>query len=74
MQADKAARRLADLVNRHGGVMRIRRAIIVPVILALGVTGSILSGSAMAAAAAHAPSVQVHATANSMKPNMYYHD
>jgi hypothetical protein len=54
--------------------MRIRRAIIIPAILALGVAGSILSGSAMSAAAGHTPSVHVHAAASSKNPNMYYHD
>jgi hypothetical protein len=53
--------------------MRIRRAIIIPVILALSAAGSILSGSAMAAAAGHAPSVHVQASAAHMNPNMYYH-
>jgi hypothetical protein len=53
--------------------MRIGRAIIIPVILALGVAGSVLSGSAMAAAARHAPSVHAQAAAASAKPHMYYH-
>jgi hypothetical protein len=52
--------------------MRIRRALIIPAILALGVAGSALSGSAMAAAAAHSPSVHVQAVA-SANPNTYYH-
>jgi hypothetical protein len=46
--------------------MRIRRAII-PAILALGVAGSILAGSAVPAAVAQAPAA--HAVAAS--PNMY---
>ena len=53
--------------------MRIRRVLIIPVILALGVAGSILSGSAMSAAAGHAPSVHVQGAAASANPNMYYH-
>ena len=53
--------------------MRIRRAILIPVIIALGSAGSILAGSAAAGAAvptpaAHAPSQVVHA-----KPDMHYH-
>jgi hypothetical protein len=36
--------------------MRIKRAIIVSAILAFGAAGSILAGSAVPAAAAHAPS------------------
>ena len=54
--------------------MRIRRAIIIPAILALGVAGSILSGSAMSATAGHAPSVHMHTAASYKNPNMYYHD
>jgi len=59
--------------NRHGGIMRIRRAIIIPAILALGATGSIMAGSAMSVAAGHAPSVHVQAAATSGTPNMFYH-
>lgn len=53
--------------------MRIGRAIIIPAILALGVTGSVLSGAGMAAAAGHAPSAHVLATASSAAPQTYYH-
>ena len=53
--------------------MRIGRALIIPAILALGVAGSILSGSAMPVAAVHAPSVHVQAVTVSSVPNMYYH-
>jgi len=38
--------------------MRIKRAIIVSAILAFGVAGSIMAGSAAPAAAAHAPAPQ----------------
>jgi len=41
--------------------MRIRRAIIIPVILALSAAGSVVAGSAMPAAAGHAPSAHVQA-------------
>jgi hypothetical protein len=53
--------------------MRIRRALIIPVILALGVAGSAMSGSAMAMAAGHAPSAQVQAAAASGQHKIYYH-
>lgn len=53
--------------------MRIGRAIIIPAILALGVAGSILSGSVMSAAAGHAPSVHVQAAAGSTDPSLYFH-
>lgn len=41
--------------------MRIRRVLIVPAILALSVTGSILAGSAVPLAAAHTPTTHVAA-------------
>jgi len=53
--------------------MRIRRALIIPAILALGLAGSALSGSAMAAAAGHEASVQVQVAVASGHPNTYYH-
>ena len=53
----------ADLGSCHGGVMRIRRAIIIPVILALGAAGSVLAGSAISTAAGHAPSVNAQGAA-----------
>jgi hypothetical protein len=48
--------------------MPIRRVIITPAILALSVAGSILTGSAVSATAAQAPSVHVVAAA----PHTYY--
>ncbi len=63
----------ADLGNRHGGIMRIRRAVIIPAILALGVAGSALSGSVMFVAAGHAPSTHVHVTASSALADTYHH-
>ena len=39
--------------------MRIKRAIIIPAILALSAAGSILAGSAVPVAAAHAPAAHV---------------
>jgi hypothetical protein len=52
--------------------MRIRRAIIIPAILALSAAGSILAGSAVSAAAAPAPSAHVLSTASSATPNTHY--
>ncbi len=52
--------------------MRIGRTIIIPALLALGVTGSALSGSVMTAAAGHAPSANVLAAAPAI-PSTYYH-
>jgi hypothetical protein len=48
--------------------MRIKQAIIIPAILALGAAGSILASSAAPVAAAQAPSVHVLAAA----PNTMY--
>jgi hypothetical protein len=45
----------------HGGIMRIRRALVVPAILAFSVAGSILVGSAVPLAAGHASTVHVAA-------------
>ena len=73
MQAGGPVQRAPDLGNRPGGIMRIKRTIIVPAVLALGVVGSLLSGSAMSAAAGHAPAVHVQASATSANPNMMYH-
>lgn len=63
----------ADLGRYHGGIVRIKRAIIIPAILALGAFGSILAGSAAPVAAASAPSVHVLAAAPHAVPHVYYH-
>jgi hypothetical protein len=54
--------------------MRIGRAIIIPAILALGVAGSILAGSAVPVAAVDAPSVHVQSVASPGGTCVYYHD
>jgi hypothetical protein len=55
--------------------MRIGRTVIIPVILALGVAGSVLAGAEMSAAVVHTPSVHAQqVTASSAIPNMKYHD
>jgi hypothetical protein len=52
--------------------MRTGRAIIISALLALGTAGSVLASPAMfAAAAGHAPSVQVHTVA--MSPQYFVH-
>jgi len=53
--------------------MNVRRAIIIPAILALGVAGSLLPGLAMSATAGPAASVHVHVVAAPASPNVYYH-
>src|SRR5712672_3816050 len=57
----------------HGGVMRIGRAFIIPAILALGVSGSALVGSAVPAVAASVPNAQVQTTGISTGTNMFHH-
>jgi hypothetical protein len=62
-----------DLGRYLGGIVRIRRAIIVSAILALSAAGSMLAGSATPVAAAHAPSAHVLAAAPNVVPDIYYH-
>jgi hypothetical protein len=63
-----------DLGRRYGGVMRIRRSIIlIPAILAFGVAAAAVAGSEIAAAASHAPSSHVQTVAVSSNPNVMYH-
>jgi len=52
--------------------MRIRRALIIPAIVALGVAVSPLVGSAMPAVTANVPIVHVHTTGGSVVA-MYHH-
>jgi hypothetical protein len=52
--------------------MRIGRDLIIPAILALGVAGSLLTGSAMPVAAGPVASVHVQAAAASASPKVFY--
>jgi hypothetical protein len=54
--------------------MRIIPGIIIPVIVALGVAGSILSGAEMTVAAVHAPVAHAHVAAMRSLPAMKYHN
>ena len=62
MRAIVAMQRAADLRRCPGGVMRVKRVIIVPAILALSLAGSILAGSAVAGTAAQGSGSHVVAT------------
>ena len=53
--------------------MRIGRAIIIPAIVTLGVTGSILVGPATSIAAGQAPTAHVLADTGPTIPQLYYH-
>ena len=53
--------------------MRIRRAIIVPAILTLGTTGSILATSAIPLVAAQTSSAYVLAATTPRMPDLYFH-
>jgi hypothetical protein len=53
--------------------MRIKVAIVIPAILALGAAGSILAGSATPVVAAQAPSAHVLAASSASNPHIYYH-
>jgi hypothetical protein len=71
----RRGREAADLPECCGGVMRIGRTVLIRVILALGVAGSVLAGAEMSAAAAGTPSVHVqHTTTITDRPLMRYHD
>ena len=48
-------------------IMRIRRAIIIPAILVLGMTGSVVAGSAMSAA----PSTHAQVTAAALRTHVH---
>jgi hypothetical protein len=52
--------------------MRIARTIVIPAILALGATGSLLSVSAVSVTAQPSASVHVQALAGSVSPRMTY--
>jgi hypothetical protein len=62
----------ADLRKCHGGIMTIRRTIVIPAILALSVAGSIAAGSAVSVAAAQTASVHVVAAAPAMTGGIRY--
>jgi hypothetical protein len=70
---DGAMQHAADLYRCHGGIMRIGRAIIIPAILALSVSGSILASSAAPAVAAQAPTAHVLSVSSYAGPHTYYH-
>jgi hypothetical protein len=53
--------------------MRIRRAIIIPVILTLGLAGSSLAGTAAPSAAAHMSSIHVQAQGSAAVPRVFFH-
>ena len=53
--------------------MRIGRAFIIPAILALGIAGSAMVGSAIPAAAANAPVAHVYTTGLTVGTNMFHH-
>jgi hypothetical protein len=52
--------------------MRIKRAILIPAIVALSAAGSFLAGSAVPVAAAQTHSAHVHAVAISVSPDTFY--
>jgi hypothetical protein len=64
----------ADLCRRHGGIMRIGRAIIIPAIVALGAAGSILASSAASVATTQASAVHAQSVVVSSQPTLHYHD
>jgi hypothetical protein len=67
----KELRQAADLVRSPGGIMHLKRTIIIPAIMALSAVGSVLAGSAVTLAATSAPSAVV-ATASHVHPDFVY--
>jgi hypothetical protein len=53
----------------HGGIMRIRRTIIAPVILTIGALGSLVAAPAVAALTSSSPAASVASSGNAY----YYH-
>lgn len=53
--------------------MRIKRALIVPAILALGAAGSAMAGSVMPLAVSHSPAAHVSVLAGNGNPDLVYH-
>ena len=62
----------ADLCRRRGGIVSIKRNIIIPAILSLGTAGSILAGSTAVVLTSSAPAA-VAASATHMRPDFIYH-
>jgi hypothetical protein len=55
------------------GLMRIRRAILIPAILALSAAGSVVAGAAFPAAAAPVSAAHVAGQGALMTPSIYYY-
>jgi hypothetical protein len=53
--------------------MRIGRATVISVLLALGAAGSILAGSAAPVAAAQASAAHAPSASSNIRPHMHYH-
>ena len=53
--------------------MRIRRAVIIPAILVLGVAGAVLPGAEIAMAAGHTAGVHLHTTTPLIVSGTYFH-
>lgn len=73
MWADEAMCRLLTLVDAMEEIMSIKRALIIPAILALSATGSVMAGAALPLAAAHAPAAHVLVTASNAQPGTFYY-
>jgi hypothetical protein len=68
----KSCGQAADLCRLCGGIMSVKRTIIIPAILTLSMAGSILAGSAVSLATATAPTAVVAAAASSAHPDFLY--
>jgi hypothetical protein len=61
-----------DLCRHRGGIMSVKRKVIIPAILSLSTAGSILAGSTAVLLTTQAPAA-VAATASAKSPDFLYH-
>lgn len=67
----KSCGQAADLFRRRGGIMSVKRTIIIPVILTLSTAGSVLAGSAVSLATATTPTAVVAAASHAHPDYLY---
>jgi hypothetical protein len=72
MRPVEALWQVTDLCKRRGGIMSVKRNIIIPAILSLSAAGSILAGSTATLLATQAPAA-VTASAPAKAPAFVYH-
>jgi hypothetical protein len=58
--------------ERHGGIMRIGKALTIPALITLGMAGPILASTVTTVAAGQTAIVQVQALGTHANPGVYY--